>query len=513
MDIKFYLQLFLRRLPWFLLFLFMGTAAGVTLAAVLPPSYTARSTLIVESEQIPSDLAESTVTTEATEALQIIQQRILARDELIDLSNRLGVYQAGPGADRSQMTADEIVRDLRQRIDIDTGGGRNSATIVTVSFSAPSARLSSEVVNELVTMILQENVALRTSTTGQTLEFFSGEVERLDEELSQRGAEILAFQEENLNALPDSLNFRRSQQSAAQERLVQLERDEATLRDRRQRLVELYEDTGRVAPADPSQMSAEERQLQGLRDEMAAALAVLSPQHPRIRQMESRIAALEARVSSADEGTQTEEAVDPGLSAYQVQLADIDGQLEFIDEQKDQISATLEALRASIEQTPANAIRLQTLQRSYDAVQARYNQAVQNRARAETGDTIEALSKGQRISVVEPATPPAAPESPDRPLIAAAGVGGGLALGIGVIVLIELLNGAIRRPADLTARLGIAPFGTLPYIRTAQEARRRRAIIFGAFLVVLALPGLLWWVHSTIAPLDLMLGRVIDRLT
>jgi hypothetical protein len=42
-------------------------------------------------------------------------------------------------------------------------------------------------------------------------------------------------------------------------------------------------------------------------------------------------------------------------------------------------------------------------------------------------------------------------------------------------VLIEVLKGAIRRPADITARLGITPFATLPYLRTAGQVRRRRA--------------------------------------
>ena len=93
-----------------------------------------------------------------------------------------------------------------------------------VSFEAPTAVLSATVTNEVVTLILQENVEIRTSVAGQTLEFFTEEVARLDQELATRGAEILAFQERNLEALPDSLEFRRQQQSAAQERLAQVER-------------------------------------------------------------------------------------------------------------------------------------------------------------------------------------------------------------------------------------------------------------------------------------------------
>ena len=38
MDLKFYLALFLRRLPYFLIFVTLGSALGVTLARILPPA-------------------------------------------------------------------------------------------------------------------------------------------------------------------------------------------------------------------------------------------------------------------------------------------------------------------------------------------------------------------------------------------------------------------------------------------------------------------------------------------
>ena len=517
MDLRFYFALFLRRLHWFLLFVVIGATAGVTIATVLPPTYIAQSVLIVESEQIPSELASSTVQTQATEALQIIQQRILTRDRLIEMANRMRIYQAGPDSERARMTGDDIVRDLRERISIVTTGassrGPAQATIVTVSFAASTARLSADVTNEIVSMMLQENVALRTNVAGQTLEFFVEEVARLDRELAAQGAEILAFQEQNLNALPDSLDFRRSQQAAAQERLLQLEREQSVLRDRRARLVTLYEETGRVQPAAPEAQTQEERQLAALQDELSAALAVLSPTNPRIRLLESRIEALEAQIAAGGGGTPDTQGADPQLTAYEIQLADIDGQLAFLDEQREQIQATLDALQASIAATPANAIVLDSLQRDYSAVQAQYEQAVANRARAETGDTIEALSKGQRITVIESAVPPQEPDSPNRPLIAVAGLVGGIALGVGLLALIELLNTAIRRPVDITSKLGITPLGTLPFVRTPWETRRRRIILVTAFAVVLVgLPAALWYVHTEITPLDTMLNRVLDRL-
>lgn len=513
MDLKFYLSLFLRRLHWFLLFVVLGAAAGLTVATILPPVYVARATLVIEPEQIPSELASSTVQTTAAEALQLIEQRIMTRDRLIDMADRLGVYEgADPG--RPRLGADEIVADLRQRIVITSaeGGRRNqaTATVVTVTFEAPAARLAAAVANDVVTMMLAENVAMRTATAGQTLEFFQGEVDRLDGELNRVNARLLEFQEANIDALPDSLEFRRSQQAAAQDRLAQIDRDEAALRDRRERLVALYESTGQVIAEQAPSQTPEERQLADLRNELASTLLVLSPRNPRVRVLEAQIAQAEARVAAAS-GIVT--GGDTQLSAYEVQLADIDGQLDALAGQREQVVRNLDGLQGSIAATPGNAITLEQLQRDYAALRAQYDEAVSNRARAETGDTIEALAKGQRLTVIEQAVAPGSPTSPDRPLIAAAGLGGGLFVGLGLVVLLEVLNSAVRRPADLVARLGITPFGTLPYIRTRGEVLRRRAIVAAAFLVVLvAVPGALWWVNDRVVPLDVILESVLDRL-
>ena len=515
-DFKFYMSLFWRRLPYVLVFLAIGSAAGLTLASVLPPVYRAQAVLIVESQQIPDELAASTVQTGAREQLQIIQQRILTRERLLEMANRLQVYAPLAGEAPRQRSADDIVQDMRGRIEIittgdDGGRGAADATVVTVSFVAATGPLSAAVTNDLVTQILQENVKIRTNVAGQTLEYFTQEVARLDQELAARGVAVLDFQEANLEALPDSLEFRRSQQAAAQERLVQLGRDEATLNDRRARLVTLYETTGQIdGSGSTADLTPEARQLQETRDRLAAALAILSPQNPQVRVLQAQVAALEATVAAQTSAGTQDAVTGAQLTPYEIQLADLDGQLQFLKDQQDETKATLESLRLSIEATPGNAITLDTLQRDYANIRNQYDQAVVNRARAETGDTLEVLAKGQRITVIEQAIAPAGPESPNRKLVAAAGIGGGLSLGLGLVVLLELLNGAIRRPVDLTRRLGITPFGTVPHFRTRWETVRRRLIISGAIVVVLiGLPWLLWIVNTQVTPLDLLLNRLL----
>ena len=369
-------------------------------------------------------------------------------------------------------------------------------------------------VNEIVTQILQQNVELRRGVAGQTLEFFKAEVERLDNELSRQESVLLAFQEENLNALPDSLEFRRSQQITLQERLQQLGRDESILRDRRERLVTIFETSGEFLDDQAQPETASQAELRELRKELSLARSILSAEHPRLRRLEAQVGAM-TEIVAEEQGavSDIEAGEDPQQRALDIQLADIDGQLEFMAAEEQRINAQLQRIQASIAATPANTVKLEAMERDYAALRAQYDEAVRNRAAAETGDVIENLSKGQRITVIEPAEAPSKPTSPNRPMIAIAGVAGGVGLGLAFIVLLELLNSSIRRPVDLQNKLGIVPFGTLPLMRTPGQVRRRRATIFLVLLAVaVAVPAGLWYVETEVMPLDLLLQRILDKV-
>ena len=512
MDIKFYLAIFWRRFPYFLVLLSLGTAAGVTVALTLQPIYVAEARLVVESQQIPDELAASTVQTESSEQLQIIQQRIFTRDNLLEIANRFDVYE-DTDSTSDRLRPDEKIEDLSQRVRVDVGVG--AAAVVTISFDDPSPLRAAAVTNEIVTLILQENIKMRTTVSRQTLEFFTQETEQLEQELSQMRGQILTFQEANLEALPDSLNFRRTQQAAAQERILELDRERIQLRERRDRLVQLFEQTGEVGLLGSLARTPEEAELQDLLDEYARTSALLSDDNPRVLILRAQIAALEGIVASQQAAASAGaiDALGTPLTPFEVQLADLEGQINFIDEQKALIVEALEELSSSIAATPGNALTLATLERNFANLRAQYDRAVQNRAVAEVGDTIEALSKGQRITVIEQAIPPASPTRPNRRLIAAMGIGAGLGLGLGLIVLLEFLNTAIRRPVDIIEGLKITPIMTLPYMRTRGQIWRRRLIIlFTLVAILVGVPGALWYIDTNIQPLQPIFDEILRRV-
>lgn len=501
-DLRFYVRRFLRRSHYFLLITILAGVLGITVASVLPPVYQAEARLLVEAPQIPDDLAPTTVRNAAPEILQIIKERLTTRERLLEMSRSLDIY-----AGEKPLEEDQIVADMRERTTMLLPNSNDRAAFVTVSFAAKTGELSAKVTNAFVDAIVEESVALRTASAAQTLDFFTAEVARLNEELARQGAKILEFKLANKDALPDSLDYRRTRQTTLQERILQLDRDFAGLRDRRARLVELYERTGQVEQVTDARTS-EQRQLQELQDELTSALAILSPQNPRVKNLQAQIEALQKVVAGQ---VSSNSSMDVGLTVYEVQLADIDGQAQFISDQKAEVEAELNALKASIDATPENAITLDVLERDYENIQLQYNTAVSRLSQAAVGDRIESLSKGQRITVIEAAIVPNDPARPNRKLIVAGSIGGGMALGAALLLLLEFLDKSIRRPVDVTSALGITPFATIPFIRSRQEMWRRRLLVGAAFLITLVgMPLGLYLLHTEVMPLDEVLDRLLS---
>lgn len=169
--------------------------------------------------------------------------------------------------------------------------------------------------------------------------------------------------------------------------------------------------------------------------------------------------------------------------------------------------ARVAALRASIEATAANADRLVALRQEFEALRSDFERVTQRHLAAGAGDLVDLLAASSRVSVIALAVPPAMPAGPNRPLILAAGLLGGLLLGLALAALLEARDRSIRRPGELVARLGIEPFAVLPVLRGG----RGRTGIAALFLLPLLVAGL-WAIHLWMVPLDRVVGQLLAAM-
>lgn len=506
-EIRFYFKLFLRRIHWFLIIFTIFTAGSVTIARILPPTYTSATQLLLEPPQIPTQLAAPTVQTAAQEELQIVQQQLMTRTNLLDIARSEKVF-----ADVNSMSADEVVRKMRDATNIVTTARQGQANLMNISFESNSGEVAAAVVNRYVTIILRDNAEFRTERAGKTLDFFQIEVERLGNELERLSSNLLDFNNKNSDALPTTLGFRLTQQGNLQAQISQAELSIQTLQDQRQRLLDVFQSTGSVTANAAPSMTPEQQKLATLETQLSNALALYSESNPKVRILRAQIAQ-QREVVRQEAGFNQLQGGQQADSILDVQLADIDGKIKALEEQKQIAEGALAKVVDTIERTPAVQIQLDKLNRDYNNIQQQYNTAVSGLAKAATGERIEVLAKGQRITVIDPATVPTKPSKPNRLLIVIGGVFMGGLFGIGLIAVLEFLNRSIRRPIEITRGLGITPLATVPYVRTPMELVARRVSYLTLFLaLVIGVPAALYAVHTYYLPLDLIYDRIASRL-
>lgn len=91
-DLRDFLDILSRRKKH-LLPLLLIIITGAAVAPLLPSLYKSTTTILIEEQQIPTDLVRTTVTGFAEERIQIITQRIMSRSRLLEIVNRFNLYQ------------------------------------------------------------------------------------------------------------------------------------------------------------------------------------------------------------------------------------------------------------------------------------------------------------------------------------------------------------------------------------------------------------------------------------
>lgn len=504
----------LKRRWWVILIpTVIGGVLATTVAMVIPPVYQSTARILVESQQIPQDLARSTVTVNAAQSVNFIEQRLTTRQNLLDLADRFDVF-----AGREDLSPTERVQEMRAAIRFASAsaGRRRSrnVTSIEIGFSANDPQIAADVANALLTQLLEQNVEQRSAQASETLEFFTNEVRRFETELTQLENRIALFKQENADALPGSLALRRNTIDQLEQSIADGARRSLELQQRRQELENRIELGLGAAPDDTGRGTPLERELASLRTTLAQRRAILSDTHPTIRSLQARIAALEQTAfpeSAADTDAPGERAPSQAVQLVSA-IEQIDAELTRIADERDEAEARIAQLEASIARTPEIELELRSLERDYSVAQARYQEALRKQADAETGERLEVNQQAERLEVIEQPQAPDSPVSPNRVFIAGAGSAVSIALGLGLAVLLEILNPALRTARDLERALDIRPLMTIPYIRTQAELARRRWLIRIAVLVVLAAPPLaLFLVDRFVLPLPVLVEELLER--
>ena len=79
----------LKRRKWvFLSFFITITVISIVIAIILPPTYRSQAKVLVERQQIPSELVTTTVTGYVEERIETLSQRVLTNERLKSIAEK-----------------------------------------------------------------------------------------------------------------------------------------------------------------------------------------------------------------------------------------------------------------------------------------------------------------------------------------------------------------------------------------------------------------------------------------
>jgi succinoglycan biosynthesis transport protein ExoP len=533
----------------------------IILAAFLwPKTYRSQAIILIEQQDIPTDLVQTTITSYAQQRIEEIKQRIMTIGNIIGIVEEFELYTE---RELERITRTEIAEDFRSAVSIkpisaevvDPRSGRPSLAIIafSLSFYGEVPSKVQKITNEITTLYLDENLKDRNAQTKSTSDFLTAESDLLLEQLESLDDKVAIFKELNKGALPEQNQFNLS---VVERTGMQINGLTYQLKELKKRKTQLEIDMAQLSPSAPTMLSNGQmvlgeadrlkaiqsqirqyesayhpdhptllrlrRELEALtgddglgqkkdmaeqlkqeRDALAALEGKYTEDHPKVLKSKRVIAGLEVRLS---ETVRDHAEVMPDNPAYLVLRSQLNATNEDVrsgHENTKMLTEKLERYEGYLSRAPQIEKEYQSLLRDYQNTRMKYQEIRAKKMSADLAQSLESERKGERFTLIQPPELPIDPVSPNRTAMVFLAVILGLGAGLGVVVLLEAMSAAVYGAAEVTALTGIAPLAIIGYMETQEEEghhnRKRILIVLG--LICIGLLAMLLF-HLFVKPLD-----------
>lgn len=483
-----------RRRIWFLVPLVLGIVGAVAALQVLPRTYRAVTTVLVEPQKVPADYVKPTVTSSIEERLRTIEPQIKNRDNIERIVREMDLYPDLRGAASMDQAVGRARRDLTVQLQGNT---------FRIYFEGRDPVKAARTANRVAELFINSNLQLRENQAQGTSTFLEAELEKTKHRLELQEARIAEFKRQNMGDLPEQrdTNLRGVEQlqtkleinmealDKAETRRLLLQSQIAEMRN--QRSTASHRSTLPVlgaGPATPEQPS----HLDQLRAQLAQLRARYTDRHPDVIRAQAEIAQLEALEKSqaarpaakpssapgapaaATESAEADDAMrpDPLLKA---EIASVDLEIRSLKTERERILADTARVQGRLENVPRVEQELLSLTRDYENIKNSYESLLDKRLNARLYENLEKSQQGESFTILERALPPNAPYGPNKPLV----------LGLGLVAggLLGLLAALLRERSDPTyldaeslqqAFPGLPLLATIPVFQSARSTARTR---------------------------------------
>jgi succinoglycan biosynthesis transport protein ExoP len=541
-------------------------------AFLWPATYKSMATILIEEQEIPSELVHSTITSYADQRIETIKQQVMSRTTLWKVVEQYNLYSDL----RRTNAAEEVVKRFTKDISVEVISADvvdkrtqhpTKATIAfTVAYQSNSPDLAQKVANELTSLFLGENLKSRERQAQEATSFLQQEADNLSKHIGEVDEKIAAFKQRAKGALPELMPLNQQLMNQTDRELMDIDQQVRSLEERKNYL---EGELATIKPNTPIMSVTGERildsgeRLRALRAEYAGASANLAPDHPDIMKMKQEIEALEKETGHPPDIDETAKALVDAratLTTYSEQLGkdhpDVvktQRKIETLEQEVRQLKATpyknptqrpenpayinlqaqLNSATSSLgallktrievkqrrqdyatrlERTPEIEPDYLMLTRDRDTSGQKYQDIRSRLLEAKVSEGLEVQRKGERFSLIDPPSLPEKPDKPNRFAIVLLGVILAVGGGIGFGAAAELLDHSIRTPEQLAQLTQLFPLAVIPFMPNEQDLARalnRRRFLQGAG--VGAFVTILALLHVFVMPLDVLWFAALRR--
>jgi polysaccharide biosynthesis transport protein len=567
-----YLAIFRRRQT--LILMVGGVLLILSLAAAFlwPPIYKSMATILIEEQEIPSELVHSTITSYADQRIETIKQQVMSRTTLWKVVEQYNLY---PDLRRSNH-AEEVVKRFAKDISVEvisadvvdkrTQHPMKATIAFTVAYQSNSPDLAQKVANELTSLFLGENLKSRERQAQETTSFLQQEADNLSKHIGEVDDKIAAFKQLAKGALPELMPLNQQLMNQTDRELMDLDQQIRTLEERKNyldgELATIKPNTPIISVTGERILDSVER-LRALRAEYAGASANFAPDHPDIVKMKQEIVALEKetghspdieatskslvetraalttytermgkdhpdviktkrtiegleqevlRLKAAPYKNHTQRPENPAYINLQAQLNSVTSSLGALIKTRVEVKRQRQDYAARLERTSEIEPNYLMLTRDRDTSGQKYQDIRSRLLEAKVSEGLEVQRKGERFSLIDPPSLPEKPDKPNRSAIVLLGCILALASGLGSGVAAEALDHSIRTPEQLAQLTQVFPLAVIPFMPNEQDlslALKRRLVIQGAG--VGAVVTVLALLHVFVLPLDVLWFAALRR--
>lgn len=220
-----------RRAPVMLFVICLGCIVSLWVALNQTHLFSSSEVIQIARPKIADELAPSTVAGSSARRLQLIEQRLMARDSLLQTIEDHGLY-----ADRPGLRPIEKVNLLRQSISIQgvaaaregySDDGTISVLTITATLDTPEQ--AQAIAHEFAKRTIELSINSRIAQARETLDFFVLQEEKLVARVEALESRITAFRNKNDISVAGGLEFRRSEIAAINTEILDIDRQNITL--------------------------------------------------------------------------------------------------------------------------------------------------------------------------------------------------------------------------------------------------------------------------------------------